>query len=150
MDAKQHKEDFTIARVEFKEKAKSCGKENCEQCPHGPYWYAYAPSYFTKNGRRLEVYLGPKWDHNDLLKKVAPKLDDNRRDEFEEEIQRILDAERLREIQDARRDIAQNIEQIKRDAEARIKQLTQQNALLAKEQAELSGEIHPKKNGRKK
>ena len=31
-----------------------CGKSNCTQCPHGPYWYAY----WWEDGRRRSRYVG--------------------------------------------------------------------------------------------
>ena len=31
-----------------------CGKESCQKCPHGPYWYAE----WTENGKRRTKYLG--------------------------------------------------------------------------------------------
>ncbi len=31
-----------------------CGKESCNSCPHGPYWYAE----WTEEGKRKTKYLG--------------------------------------------------------------------------------------------
>ncbi len=31
-----------------------CGKANCTQCPHGPYWYAY----WWEDGKRRSRYVG--------------------------------------------------------------------------------------------
>ncbi len=31
-----------------------CGKESCQSCPHGPYWYAH----WTEDGRRRSRYVG--------------------------------------------------------------------------------------------
>ena len=28
-------------KVSFRQQHVRCGKENCNRCPHGPYWYAY-------------------------------------------------------------------------------------------------------------
>lgn len=32
----------------------SCGKPNCEKCPHGPYWYGYK----RVNGKLVSFYVG--------------------------------------------------------------------------------------------
>lgn len=32
-----------------------CGKANCAQCGHGPYWYVEGPA---KSGGRFKRYLG--------------------------------------------------------------------------------------------
>jgi hypothetical protein len=67
-------ERFEIGVVEFVQKAKNCGKENCGACPHKGYWYARLPLYFIRNGAAREVYLGRAWTDGDLRKKVAPLL----------------------------------------------------------------------------
>ena len=48
-------------------KTKRCGKNNCGDCPHGPYWYARAPHTATVGGQRLDLYLGAyvKFGEND-------------------------------------------------------------------------------------
>jgi hypothetical protein len=40
-----------------------CGKLDCFQCPHGPYWYAYWLGVKHKGRRRRHsIYLGKKLD----------------------------------------------------------------------------------------
>ena len=34
--------------VSYRSKNIKCGKESCQKCPHGPYWYAE----WTENGKR--------------------------------------------------------------------------------------------------
>jgi hypothetical protein len=60
--------------VDLVGKRKACGKENCGQCPHGPFWYATIPAADSSTHRRIEVYLGRAWGDGDLRAKVAPKL----------------------------------------------------------------------------
>ena len=40
--------------VSYRSKNIKCGKESCQKCPHGPYWYAE----WTENGKRRTKYLG--------------------------------------------------------------------------------------------
>ncbi len=42
------------AKVSYRKKNIKCGKESCQTCPHGPYWYAE----WTENGSRKTKYLG--------------------------------------------------------------------------------------------
>ena len=40
--------------VSYRSKNIKCGKESCQKCPHGPYWYAE----WTEDGKRKTKYLG--------------------------------------------------------------------------------------------
>ena len=40
--------------VSYRSKNIKCGKESCQKCPHGPYWYAE----WTEGGKRKTKYLG--------------------------------------------------------------------------------------------
>lgn len=37
----QFDDDEREPKVSFRQQHVRCGKENCNRCPHGPYWYAY-------------------------------------------------------------------------------------------------------------
>ena len=41
-------------KVSYRTKSIKCGKESCNSCPHGPYWYAE----WTEDGKRKTKYLG--------------------------------------------------------------------------------------------
>ena len=41
-------------KVSYRSKNIKCGKESCQTCPHGPYWYAE----WTESGKRRTKYLG--------------------------------------------------------------------------------------------
>ena len=41
-------------KVSYRTKSIKCGKESCNSCPHGPYWYAE----WTEAGKRKTKYLG--------------------------------------------------------------------------------------------
>ena len=41
-------------KVSYRTKLIKCGKESCNSCPHGPYWYAE----WTEGGKRKTKYLG--------------------------------------------------------------------------------------------
>ena len=45
-------------KVSFRKKSIKCGKESCQTCLHGPYWYAE----WTENGSRKTKYLGKQLD----------------------------------------------------------------------------------------
>mgnify|MGYP000326440282 FL=1 len=45
-------------KVSFRKKSIKCGKEACQTCPHGPYWY----EEWTENGSRKTKYLGKQLD----------------------------------------------------------------------------------------
>jgi hypothetical protein len=40
-------------QVRYRQQRIKCGKD-CDQCPHGPYWYAY----WTEGGRARSQYIG--------------------------------------------------------------------------------------------
>ena len=46
--------DPTEANVSLRQQMVRCGKANCTQCPHGPYWYAY----WWEDGKRRSKYVG--------------------------------------------------------------------------------------------
>ena len=56
-------------KVSYRTKSIRCGKESCNSCPHGPYWYAE----WTEEGKRKTKYLGKNLAmlKNNLLIKVA-------------------------------------------------------------------------------
>lgn len=111
------RERFTIGIVEFVQKAKSCGKENCAACPHKGYWYARIPSYFVREGMAREIYLGRGWTDSDLRKKVVPLLLPGRDKSFIA----LLDQQVTREEIAARMDEAKSIAESKRHVEAEFK-----------------------------
>lgn len=37
-----------------------CGKDTCNRCPHGPYWYAY----WREDGKRRSRYVGKLEDES--------------------------------------------------------------------------------------
>ena len=41
-------------RISYRQKSRKCGRESCNSCPHGPYWYAE----WSENGKRSTKYLG--------------------------------------------------------------------------------------------
>ena len=41
-------------KVSYRTRSIKCGKESCNSCPHGPYWYAE----WTEGGKRKTKYLG--------------------------------------------------------------------------------------------
>lgn len=58
-------ERFVFRGVTYISKWVRCGKEACQKCPHGPYWYAELPPI---NGRKISRYVGkelkgPALDH---------------------------------------------------------------------------------------
>ncbi len=38
----------------YRQEAVRCGKDRCNSCPHGPYWYAY----WKEEGRTRKRYIG--------------------------------------------------------------------------------------------
>jgi hypothetical protein len=60
--------------VQLVGKKKGCGKDNCKECPHGPFWYAYIHAAEAVAGVRTEVYLGKAWSEVDLREKVSVKM----------------------------------------------------------------------------
>mgnify|MGYP001187867968 FL=1 len=47
-------------KVSYRKKNIKCGKESCQSCPHGPYWYAE----WSVDGVRKSKYLGKNIDSN--------------------------------------------------------------------------------------
>lgn len=47
--AKRPFEDFT-----YELRPVSCGRSNCNRCPHGPYWYAF----YRDGNKVITKYLG--------------------------------------------------------------------------------------------
>ena len=47
-------------KVSYRKKNIKCGKESCQSCPHGPYWYAE----WSEGGVRKSKYLGKNIDSN--------------------------------------------------------------------------------------
>ena len=41
-------------KISYRQKLIKCGRESCNSCPHGPYWYAE----WSENGKRSTKYLG--------------------------------------------------------------------------------------------
>lgn len=46
---------FQVGGFEYELKNISCGKANCNRCPHGPYWYM---KFKTRHGKSVLKYLG--------------------------------------------------------------------------------------------
>ncbi len=46
--------DGSEPRVTYRRESVRCGKEGCNSCPHGPYWYAY----YREDGRLRSRYIG--------------------------------------------------------------------------------------------
>ena len=46
---------FTVKGVRYRAEMRRCGKPLCNQCPHGPYWFA---RYTDDRGKRRVVYIG--------------------------------------------------------------------------------------------
>lgn len=111
------KERFTIGVVEFVQKSKNCGKENCSACPHKGYWYARLPLYFVREGAAREVYLGRAWTDGTLRQQVAPLL----RAELGKAFVALLDQQVTREEIVQLMDRAKWIEDHKRATEAAYK-----------------------------
>ena len=51
-------ESVDTKKVSYRKKHIKCGKESCQSCPHGPYWYAE----WSDNGVRKSKYLGKNID----------------------------------------------------------------------------------------
>lgn len=91
--------EIHIAGVVMRQKAKSCGKPNCNQCPHGGFWYAFVPAELSTGGRRVEIYLGKSWTHASLLDPktgISPKLKPAPRKAFKAVIDRAVDEDALK------------------------------------------------------
>ena len=37
--------DMNKNKISYRSKDIKCGRESCNSCPHGPYWYAESVSY---------------------------------------------------------------------------------------------------------
>ncbi len=48
--------DLNPKKISYRSKDIKCGRESCNSCPHGPYWYAE----WTESGKRKTKYLGKK------------------------------------------------------------------------------------------
>jgi hypothetical protein len=81
--------------VDLVGKMKSCGKENCSGCPHGPFWYAYVAATDAADQTRCEIYLGSGWMEADLREKVAPRLFGNAHREFLTAVSTVVRSERI-------------------------------------------------------
>src|SRR5210317_686678 len=46
--------DTNKTKISYRSKDIKCGRESCNSCPHGPYWYAE----WSENGKRKTKYLG--------------------------------------------------------------------------------------------
>lgn len=46
---------FQVGGYEYVLKNITCGKQNCNRCPHGPYWYL---SMKLRTGKKVVKYLG--------------------------------------------------------------------------------------------
>ena len=46
--------DLNPKKISYRSKEIKCGRESCNSCPHGPYWYAE----WTESGKRKTKYLG--------------------------------------------------------------------------------------------
>ena len=46
--------DVNPKKISYRSKEIICGRESCNSCPHGPYWYAE----WTESGKRKTKYLG--------------------------------------------------------------------------------------------
>ena len=53
-------ENVDKKKVSYRKKNIKCGKESCQSCPHGPYWYAE----WSEGGARKSKYLGKNIDSN--------------------------------------------------------------------------------------
>ena len=58
LEALSELSDADTKKVSYRKKHIKCGKESCQSCPHGPYWYAE----WSDNGVRKSKYLGKNID----------------------------------------------------------------------------------------
>ncbi len=47
-------EEARVGKVSYRQEYVRCGKERCNKCPHGPYWYAY----WREDGKTRSRYIG--------------------------------------------------------------------------------------------
>lgn len=43
-----------VGQVTYRQQAIRCGKDSCQACPHGPYWYAF----WREDGKMRSKYVG--------------------------------------------------------------------------------------------
>jgi hypothetical protein len=55
------------ATLSYRQEAVRCGKDTCNSCPHGPYWYAY----WKEEGRTRKRYIGRQLP-GEALEPVVP------------------------------------------------------------------------------
>lgn len=124
-------------------KTKRCGKNNCGDCPHGPYWYARAPHTATVGGQRLDLYIGALYSDTDLLQKVAPHLGPVTRAGLEREV-RLMQARA--ELADVERSIAhyqQEAQALRRNFQRDMEQNADWLATAQRKRAALLAELNP-------
>lgn len=129
----------TLSRVEIIGKKKGCGKSNCAECPHGPFWYAYICAADSVTGARAEVYLGKAWTDGDLREKVAPKIQFGARREFLNALVVIVRAERIAWLEREGAAVAQSIKDTAARAQKDIAKLRRDEAGIKKELHDLRG-----------
>lgn len=56
--------------VTYRQEHVRCGKDGCNSCPHGPYWYAY----WKDEGRTRKSYIG-RYLPGQPLEPVVPDRD---------------------------------------------------------------------------
>ena len=54
--------DLNPKKISYRSKDIKCGRESCNSCPHGPYWYAE----WTESGKRKTKYLGKILSNNSV------------------------------------------------------------------------------------
>ncbi|MFN2558004.1 MAG: hypothetical protein ABR592_14280 [Nitriliruptorales bacterium] len=47
-------DEAQLGKVSYRQEYVRCGKERCNTCPHGPYWYAY----WREDGKTRSRYIG--------------------------------------------------------------------------------------------
>jgi hypothetical protein len=127
----------TVAGVDVIAKFKSCGKENCSQCPHGPVWYAYVPVMRAIGRMRTEVYLGRVWIGKSLLESVGPKMRTAPRRELVSEVERIERAERIKFLENEARQVQQAIVDVVARHQKEVEKLRRDEFAIKKELNEL-------------
>ena len=122
-----------VGPVDLIGKMKGCGKDNCGDCPHGPFWYAYVPALVGLDGCRFEVYLGREWTDGDLRAKVAPKIQPGARREFLQVIDVVVRNERIAWLEREAATVAQSIKDVAARAQKDIAKLRRDEAGIKKE-----------------
>ena len=121
-------------------KRKGCGKENCSECPHGPFWYAYVHAVESVAGVRTEVYLGRTWTDADLRAKVAVKMVAGARREFLSAVETVVRSERIKWLEQEAARVRQEMNAVASRAQKEIGKLRRDEAGIRKELRELRGE----------